>query len=174
MNSVETRITYRPIGVIHTPYTDLAGMPIQPAGARGVRGQVEIFPEFTAGLQDLAGFSHITMLYHLHRSAGFDLIVKPFLDTKLRGVFATRAPRRPNPIGLSTVRLLAVRGNMLEIDGVDMLDGTPLLDLKPYLPEFEPDEDIRRGWLEGAAGKAKTARSDRRFTGDANPDASDT
>jgi len=163
-------ICYQPIGVIHTPYTTLEGMPIQPVGARGVRGRVEIFPEFAPGLRDLAGFSHITLLYHLHRSAGFELIVRPFLDTEPRGLFATRAPRRPNPIGLSTVRLLAVHEQFLEVEGVDMLDGTPLLDLKPYLPEFEPAEEIRRGWLEDAAWKAQSARYDRRFSPGEPPD----
>ena len=138
-------------------------MPIQPSGARGIRGRVEIHPEFVPGLQDLDGFSHIILLYHFHRSAGFEITVVPFLDDQKRGVFATRAPRRPNPIGLSVVKLLKAEGNLLDIENVDILDETPLLDLKPYVPEFEPAENVHVGWLSSAGKLAKRKKSDDRF-----------
>jgi len=154
---------FRAIGVIHTPHQDTEAMPIQPSGAKGIRGTVEVLPEFAAGLKDLDGFSHVTLIYHLHRARKHRLIVTPFMETEERGVFATRAPSRPNPIGLSTVRLIAVRGNTLEIDGVDMLDGTPLLDIKPYVPEFDSGTEIRLGWLERHRGRSRAHRSDDRF-----------
>jgi tRNA-Thr(GGU) m(6)t(6)A37 methyltransferase TsaA len=112
-------------------------MPIQPAGACGVRGTVEVFPEFCGGLDDLGGFSRIILVYFFHRSHGYALRVVPFLDDRERGVFATRAPRRPNPIGLSVVRLVAVQGCRLVIEDVDVLDGTPVLDIKPYVPSID-------------------------------------
>ncbi len=145
-------IVYRSIGVIHTPFKELENMPIQPSGAAGVRGTVELFPEFADGLKDLDGFSHLILLYHFHESRGYKLIVTPFLDSEPRGVFATRAPKRPNPIGLSIVRLVQVRGYTLDIENVDILDGTPLLDIKPYVPEFDHQENCRIGWLEKAKG----------------------
>ena len=121
-------IEYEPIGIIHTPFTDLEGMPIQPAGASGGKGTVEILPEYAEGLADLDGFSHIVLLYHFHRSTGFKLRVTPFLDDQPRGLFATRAPKRPNPIGLSVVKLVKVEGPVVRVENVDVLDGTPLLD----------------------------------------------
>ena len=156
-------ITYRPIGIIHSPFTDIAGMPIQPRGAAGVRGSVEVRPEFAAGLQDLAGFSHVILLYHFHRVREARLTVTPFLDAQPRGVFATRAPQRPNPIGLSIVKLLGIEGNILHIENVDILDGTPLLDIKPYVPEFDQYPAERIGWLEQARGRVQGQRSDDRF-----------
>jgi tRNA-Thr(GGU) m(6)t(6)A37 methyltransferase TsaA len=137
----------KPIGVIHSPFTDKAQTPIQPTRSQAV-GQVEVFPEFADGLQDLEGFSHIILLYIFHQSHGYTLQVKPFLDDQLRGLFATRYPCRPNPIGLSVVRLLARQEKFLEIEGVDVLDGTPLLDIKPYVPDFEPRNGTRTGWYE--------------------------
>ncbi len=137
----------RPIGTIHSPFSDKASTPIQPSRSQA-RGQVEVFPEFAAGLQDLDQFSHIILLYVFHRSEGYSLKVKPFLDQHLHGLFATRYPCRPNPIGLSIVRLVSVTNNILEIDGVDVLDGTPLLDIKPYVPEFDRRDGGRAGWLE--------------------------
>ena len=141
-------------------------MPIQPSGAAGVRGTVELFPEFADGLKDLDGFSHLILLYHFHESRGYKLIVTPFLDSEPRGVFATRAPKRPNPIGLSIVRLVQVRGYTLDIENVDILDGTPLLDIKPYVPEFDHQENCRIGWLEQVRGMAKAKKSDDRFRRD--------
>lgn len=155
--------SYRPIGTIHTPFTDLENMPIQPSGAAGIRGTIEVFPEFSEGLKDLPGFSHIILLYPFHGSRGYKLTLIPFLDTEARGVFATRAPKRPNPIGLSIVRLIQIRECLLEIENVDILDGTPLLDIKPYVPEFDHHENCRIGWLETARGKIKEKRSDARF-----------
>jgi len=137
--------TMKPIGVIHSPFTDKTQTPIQAARSQAV-GRVEVFPKFADGLQDLEGFSHIFLLYAFHQSDGYALRVKPFLDDTLRGLFATRYPCRPNPIGLSVVRLLARRGNVLEIEGVDVFDGTPLLDIKPYVPEFDVRTDVKTGW----------------------------
>jgi len=137
----------KPIGVIHTPFTDKQQTPIQPTRSQAV-GQVEVFPEFADGLQDLEGFSHIILLYVFHQSDGYTLQVKPFLDDQLRGLFATRYPCRPNPIGLSVVRLLARQDNILDIEGVDVLDGTPLLDIKPYVPDFDVRNGTRTGWYE--------------------------
>jgi tRNA-Thr(GGU) m(6)t(6)A37 methyltransferase TsaA len=157
------KIEYRPIGVIHSPFAELEGMPIQPAGASGTQGTVELFPEYREGLKDLEGFSHIILLYHFHRSQGFDLQVIPFLDCKPRGLFATRAPRRPNPIGLSVVKLLDIRGGTLQIENIDILDGTPLLDIKPYVPEFDGPTAARTGWLEEAGKTVAQTKSDTRF-----------
>ncbi|HSQ16075.1 MAG TPA: tRNA (N6-threonylcarbamoyladenosine(37)-N6)-methyltransferase TrmO [Anaerolineales bacterium] len=134
-----------PIGIIHSPFNDKAQTPIQP-NRSPARGQVEVFPEYTLGLQDLAGFSHIYLLYAFHQSEGFTLQVQPFLDDELRGLFATRHPCRPNPIGLSVVRLVTLRDNTLDIEGVDVLDGTPLLDIKPYVPDFDVRTDVITGW----------------------------
>jgi tRNA-Thr(GGU) m(6)t(6)A37 methyltransferase TsaA len=138
-------IMMKPIGVIHTPFNDKSQTPIQPTRSQAT-GQVEVFPEFARGLQDLEEFSHIILLYAFHCSSGYSLQVKPFLDDQLRGLFATRHPCRPNPIGLSVVRLLAYRENILDIEGVDMLDGTPLLDIKPYVPDFDVRTDVKTGW----------------------------
>jgi tRNA-Thr(GGU) m(6)t(6)A37 methyltransferase TsaA len=136
----------KPIGVIHSPFTDKTQTPIQPTRSTA-SGYAEVFPEFAEGLLDLEGFSHIILLYVFHQSDVYTLRVKPFLDDQLRGLFSTRYPCRPNPIGLSIVRLLARRENILDIDGVDMLDGTPLLDIKPYVPEFDNIySDARTGW----------------------------
>jgi tRNA-Thr(GGU) m(6)t(6)A37 methyltransferase TsaA len=156
-------ICYRPIGVVHSPFHEIEGMPIQPTGAAGIQGAVEVFPEFAAGLTDLAGFSHIILLYHFHEVRETRLIVTPFLDTQPHGVFATRAPKRPNPIGLSVVKLLGVEGNLLHVENVDMLDGTPLLDIKPYVPEFDQHPADRVGWMAQAGGKVQSKRSDGRF-----------
>lgn len=154
-------IVYRPIGTVHSPFTQPEGMPIQPARGRDVRASVEVLSELSDGLADLEGFSHIVLICHLHRSEGYSLRVVPFLDDVPRGLFATRAPRRPNPIGLSVVRLIAVTGNRIEFEGVDLLDGTPVLDIKPYVPELDDREETRLGWLEHAPRRA--AVSDGRF-----------
>jgi len=140
-------IEFESIGVIHTPFKVLKDTPIQPRFGRGTEGIVELLPEYEAGLADLEGFSHLMLLYYFHRSDLYSLKVRPFLDDQLRGVFATRAPRRPNGIGISVVRLVTVDGLSLRIRDLDIVDGTPLLDIKPYVPEFGPGEDIRIGWL---------------------------
>jgi tRNA-Thr(GGU) m(6)t(6)A37 methyltransferase TsaA len=156
-------VELKPIGVIHSPFHELEGMPIQPAGARGVQGTVEVFQEYRAGLKDLDGFSHIVLLYLFHQSQGFNLHVVPYLDTEIRGVFATRAPRRPNAIGLSVVQLNMVQDRILHIENVDILDGTPLLDIKPYVPEFDAQFNVRTGWLENAGQTVRHRKSDDRF-----------
>ncbi|WP_305042035.1 tRNA (N6-threonylcarbamoyladenosine(37)-N6)-methyltransferase TrmO [Geoalkalibacter sp.] len=158
------KIEYAPIGIIRSPFADPRGMPIQPAGALGVEGRIEIFPEFQEGLQDLAGFSHLILLYHFHRSRGYSLRVEPFLDSHPRGLFATRAPRRPNPIGLSVVQLDRMEGGVLHIRNIDILDGTPLLDIKPYVPDFDAPREVRVGWLEKSGKTVAGQRSDARFT----------
>ena len=140
-------ITYNPIGVIHSPFENGNGVPIQPALARGIKGTVEVYPEFEMGLDDLDGFSHIILIYHFHLSNGFQLKVKPYLDNNFRGVFATRSPRRPNNIGISVVKLVNVEKNILSIENVDIVNNTPLLDIKPYVPEFNAAENNRIGWL---------------------------
>jgi tRNA-Thr(GGU) m(6)t(6)A37 methyltransferase TsaA len=138
-------------------------MPIQPTAAVGIRGTVEVFPEFVDGLKDLDGFSHLILLYHFHRAGKARLTVTPFLDTDPRGLFATRAPSRPNPIGLSVVRLFSVEGNTLCIENVDIVDGTPLLDIKPYVPKSDHDEEVRIGWLASTSRKMGETRADSRF-----------
>jgi tRNA-Thr(GGU) m(6)t(6)A37 methyltransferase TsaA len=142
-------IIYKPIGVIYSPFKEPRDAPIQSAFARDVEGTVEIFPEYSEGLADLEGFSHIILIYHFHLSTGRALRVKPYLDSELRGVFATRAPVRPNPIGMSIVRIIKVEGEKLSIRDVDILDGTPLLDIKPYVPEFDCRSAEKIGWLSG-------------------------
>lgn len=135
----------RPIGIIHSPFREKDITPIQSSRSLS-KGQVEVFPEFGAGLLDLDAFSHIILLYAFHCSEGYSLMVKPFLDHQLHGLFATRYPCRPNPIGLSVVRLISIADNVLEIEGVDVLDGTPLLDIKPYVPDFDVRTDVKTGW----------------------------
>ncbi|MCP4754275.1 MAG: tRNA (N6-threonylcarbamoyladenosine(37)-N6)-methyltransferase TrmO [Proteobacteria bacterium] len=156
-------IDFRPIGRIISPFRDIEGMPIQPTGASGVQGRIEVFPEFSEGLKDLDGFSHIILLYWFHRVKEAKLTVVPFLDTKPRGIFSTRAPKRPNPIGLSIVRLIDIKGNTVFIENVDILNETPLLDIKPYIPEFDRPPADKTGWYDKAKGEVRTKRSDDRF-----------
>ena len=139
-------ISYNPIGVIHSEHVTAEQTPIQPAYAKGCKGRAEIFPEFAAGLQDLEGFSHLYLICHFDRAGSAKLMVKPFMEDVERGVFATRAPCRPNAVGLSIVELVRREGNMLHLDGVDILDGTPLLDIKPYTAKFDRIETTRNGW----------------------------
>ena len=157
------RLEYESLGLIRSPYQDLEGMPIQPSGAKGVRGRIEMEPQYEPGLSDLDGFSHLILLYHFHLVTEPELKVTPFLDQQPRGIFATRAPKRPNPIGLSVVELISVKGSVLHIQDVDILDRTPILDLKPYVPEFDQAEGARTGWLQRAALQVDQARSDSRF-----------
>jgi tRNA-Thr(GGU) m(6)t(6)A37 methyltransferase TsaA len=156
-------IEQQPIGVIHSPFTTLENMPIQPAGARDIEGSVEIDPALTAGLQDLQQFSHIYLIYSFHQASRTELQVMPFMDSTPRGVFATRSPLRPSHIGLSIVELRGVEGNRLRVRGVDILDGTPLLDIKPYIPKFDYRENANNGWLSAPAEAVARARSDDRF-----------
>jgi tRNA-Thr(GGU) m(6)t(6)A37 methyltransferase TsaA len=149
--------------MIHSPFQKTEHMPIQPVSESSAAGTVVLFPQYQAGLQDLDGFSHIFLLYHLHRSSGFQLSVVPFLDDEPHGLFATRAPRRPNPIGLSIVRLVEIRENVLHVQNLDVLDGTPLLDIKPYAPGFDAHPGASSGWLSQADTRLGKVRSDRRF-----------
>ncbi|MFW5637773.1 MAG: tRNA (N6-threonylcarbamoyladenosine(37)-N6)-methyltransferase TrmO [Methanoculleus sp.] len=158
-----TEIVFTPIGTVHSPFSDPRDMPIQPVGARGVRGTIELDPTYATGLKDLEGFSRIIVLYHFHRSNGYSLEVVPFLDKATRGVFATRAPRRPNTIGITMLKLIAIDGATLTVEDVDILDGTPVLDIKPYVPEFDAYPDERAGWLTTRSESARTMRSDDRF-----------
>jgi tRNA-Thr(GGU) m(6)t(6)A37 methyltransferase TsaA len=146
-----------PIGVIHTPFQRSEGTPIQSAGASGAEGVVEIFPEFAAGLRDVEGFERIWLIYWLDRAAAAQLLTHPYLDTQQRGIFATRSPARPNHIGISPVRLLGVEQNRLSVSGVDMLCGTPLLDIKPYVPSFDCFEVTRTGWYAGKSAEGVVA-----------------
>lgn len=156
---------FEQIGIIHTQFREREGTPIQPKMGRGIKGKIEIHDQYVPGLKDLDGFSHIILLYHLHKSEGYSLEVVPYLDDRKRGLFSTRAPRRPSPIGLSIVRLNRIERNVVFIEDVDMLDGTPLLDIKPYVPAFDNPQDIRIGWLEGKAAETEGKKADDRFGG---------
>ena len=141
-------ICYKPIGFIETPFDDREGMPIQATGGAGVRGRIRLLEEYGPGLKDLDGFSHLILIYHFHLTRDSQLVVTPFLDTTPRGVFATRSPNHPNPVGLSIVRLLEIRGTTLEIEDLDIVNGTPLVDIKPYVPVFDHREHATNGWVE--------------------------
>jgi len=158
-------ITINPIGVIHTPHKDVKNMPIQPIAAEGIKGYIELLPEYVEGLKDIEGFSHLTLLYHFHEIEGYKLKVTPFMDTEERGIFSCKAPKRPNAIGTSTVKLLSVEGNILHIEQVDMLDGTPLIDIKPFYPRYDNRiENVKIGWLEKNKDlPVEALRSDERF-----------
>jgi len=156
-------ITFQPIGMIYSKHTRPHGTPIQFSGAKNDSGEIEIFPEFQDGLIDLEGFSHIILLYYFHRANFQSLTVKPFMDDAEHGVFATRSPARPNPIGFSIVKLNRIQGNRLFIQGVDALNETPLLDIKPYVPNFDQVEADKIGWLENNIHKHWTTKDDGRF-----------
>jgi tRNA-Thr(GGU) m(6)t(6)A37 methyltransferase TsaA len=161
--AVVDKFNYRPIGIIHSPFKSRDGTPIQPIGGVSVKAKIEIFPEYVEGLQDLEGFSHIILLYHFHLSKAYRLKVKPFLDDVERGVFATRAPARPNPIGLSVVRLIQIERATLTVQDIDIIDKTPLLDIKPFVPDFDMRKVERTGWLEKKAANAERIADDGRF-----------
>ncbi len=156
-------IVMNPIGTICTPYRTVEEMPIQPIGAAAAQGKIVLEAAYAEGLDDIEGFSHLILIYQFHRAKGFDLKVKPFLDDQVHGLFATRAPRRPNPIGLSVVPLLRREGNLLWVGAIDVLDGTPLLDIKPFVPDFDAPAVTSIGWLTGKKRQAEKVRSDRRF-----------
>ena len=160
---IET-FTYTPIGLIRSPFKEPDGTPIQPAAALGVAGTIEIFPEYSEGLWDIEGFSHLILVYHFHRARPASLTVVPFLDDRRHGIFATRAPARPNPLGLSIVSLIQVEGNVLHIQDVDIIDKTPLLDIKPYVPAFDIRNVERIGWLENNIDHLHRAADDGRFS----------
>ena len=161
------KIEFKPIGIIHSPFKEPKGMPIQPAGAKGIKGTVEIFPEYKDGLKDLDGFSHIILIFNFHLSKNYNLKVMPYMEDEIRGVFATRAPRRPNQIGISIVRLDKIEDNIMYISNVDIIDGTPLLDIKPFVPKFDCfdiDENTKGGWLKRRVEKVDNHKSDGRFS----------
>ena len=151
------QLKLEPIGVIETPFREPAGTPIQPSRAGAARGRVHIDPRFQTGLQDLAGFERIWLIYWLHKAPASSLVVTPFLDHQQRGVFLTRSPARPAPIGVSAVRLLEIQDGTLEVAGVDIVDGTPLLDIKPYVPEFDCYPDSKAGWFDLSASERRLA-----------------
>lgn len=156
-------IDYKPIGIIHSPFKEAKGTPIQAVAAQEIVGSIELDPEYVAGLKDIEGFSHLMLLYHFHLIRESSLLVKPFLDNELHGIFATRSPSRPNSIGISVVRLIKVEGNKLYIKDVDTIDGTPLLDIKPYVPKFDIRETEKTGWFEKSIHKLSHTKDDGRF-----------
>lgn len=156
-------MTIEPIGTIHTPYSKLEEMPIQPKGAAGTIGTLLLDKAYAQGLADLDGFSHIYMLYHFHKASRTELTVTPFMDTVTRGVFATRSPLRPSHIGMSVTEIISVEGNVVTVKGIDILDGTPLLDIKPYIPQFDSVSDVRTGWMDRSDEEVADASSDSRF-----------
>ncbi|MCK4544013.1 tRNA (N6-threonylcarbamoyladenosine(37)-N6)-methyltransferase TrmO [candidate division WOR-3 bacterium] len=156
-------IILKPIGIIHTPFKEPGGIPIQPDAGQGIRGVVEVFNEFEAGLKDIEGFSHIILIYYFHLSKKFKLLSKPYMDDTERGVFAIRGPSRPNCIGISTVKLIKRENNVLFIEDLDIVDDSPLLDIKPYVPQFDVRENVKIGWLEKKVHKLHETRDDGRF-----------
>jgi tRNA-Thr(GGU) m(6)t(6)A37 methyltransferase TsaA len=158
-----SELLVKSIGVIKTPFNKNEGMPIQPIGAKGVQAIIEMHAEYVEGLNDLVGFSHIILIYQFHKSNGYSLKTKPFMDDQLRGVFATRAPRRPNPIGISVVKLNKIENNIIHIENIDVLNDTPLLDIKPYIPGIDNALDVRLGWLDGKSEEMRIKISDKRF-----------
>lgn len=158
-------IVFQPIGTIHSLFKEMQGMPIQGALLPECQGTIEIDPEYAEGLKDIEGFSHLIVLYHFHRASGYDLVARPFLDKQVHGIFTIRGPRRPNPIGITVVRLLKKVENILYIGGVDMVDGTPVLDIKPYFPDVDAHPDAKTGWMGNKLNqKGKQIISDDRFS----------
>ncbi len=156
-------IKYKPIGIIHSPFKQPKGTPIQTESGRNIEGMVEVFSEYTDGLKDLDGFSHIILLYHFHLIKNTHLLVKPYMDDYEHGIFAIRGPARPNPIGMSITRLIRIEENKLYIRDIDIIDGTPLLDIKPYVPAFDVKEAKKTGWLQNNQHKLHRSRDDGRF-----------
>jgi len=152
-----------PIGIAESPFKKIENMPIQPRGAKDIEGRIRIYDPYVEGLRDLDGFSHIYLLYHFHKVSKTALVVTPFMDTVERGVFSTRSPLRPNHIGLSVVELCSVDKGVLTIKGIDLLDKTPVLDVKPYIDKFDRVESSRSGWMQSDAQGVAEQRSDDRF-----------
>jgi len=159
-------LNYRAIGTVRSPFLQAAGTPIQPSRAAAAEGSLELEPEYWSGLQDLDGFSHLVLVAHLHRTGPAQLQVVPFLDTRAHGIFATRAPARPNPIAVSVLRILRVEPGRVQVAELDLLDGTPILDIKPYVPEFDARPDASTGWYANAARKDERVVADDRFSAD--------
>ena len=156
-------IVCRPIGTIRSPHTRPADTPIQPVFARGVPGRVEVLPDYAEGLRDLDGFSHIYLIYAFDRASATRLAVVPYLGDTERGIFATRAPCRPNGLGMSLVRLVRKEGAVLHVEDIDVLDGTPLLDIKPYIGRYDSRDDARSGWQEDVDDDTANERGHRGF-----------
>ena len=154
---------FKQIGIIHSPFKETKGTPIQATAAKGIEGTVELFGIYSRGLKDLKGFSHIVLIYYFHLVRETSLEVIPFMDDQSHGIFSTRAPGRPNPIGISTVRLIKIDGHLLQVQDLDIVDGTPLLDIKPYIPEFDFRDDIKIGWLKRNISKLTGSKDDGRF-----------
>lgn len=152
-----------PIGIIHSPFKEAPGTPIQPIMASGMKGTVEVFPEYREGLKDLEGFERIWLIYCFHLAKPTKLLAKPFLDTVEHGIFAIRGPSRPNPIGMSCVKLISVNDGLLQISEIDVIDETPLLDIKPYATRFDSYDNIKCGWLDNVKNKADNTLADSRF-----------
>ncbi|MGM0417710.1 MAG: tRNA (N6-threonylcarbamoyladenosine(37)-N6)-methyltransferase TrmO [Thermodesulfobacteriota bacterium] len=152
-----------PIGIIHSPFENIENMPIQPKGAKNTKGRIRLDKKYQEGLKDLEGFSHIYLIYHFHKADKVSLSVKPFMDDEYRGVFATRSPLRPNHIGISIVKLKNIKDCVIEVDGIDVLDNTPLLDIKPYIENFDSVENSKSGWMTADAEEVAEKRSDSRF-----------
>jgi len=156
-------INFTSIGTIRTPFKRKGGMPIQSSGSKGIKGTIILKKKLVKCLLDLDKFSHIYLLYHFHKSEGFDSQVIPFLDDQPHGIFATRAPRRPNAIGLSVVKIISIKDNILEVENVDILDGTPLIDIKPYIAQFDIHDIEKSGWINNKTGYPNEVKSDDRF-----------
>ena len=151
------------IGIIHSPYKEPKGTPIQPVSGEAVEGEVEVFRKYRKGLKDLDGFSHVILIYFFHLILKSQLRVIPYMDKRSHGVFSTRAPGRPNPIGISVVELLDIDKNILRVRDLDIVDGTPLLDIKPYVPDFDRRPDAKIGWLENHIQNLRYTKDDERF-----------
>ena len=157
----DRKIEFQPIGIVNTPFKKLSEIPIQPVFAKGIKGTVSIEPSYTDGLKDLDGFSHIYLFYWFHQWREMKLIVRPYLEDKEHGVFATRAVSRPNPLGFSLVKLVSIQKNVLHIEDIDILDGTQLMDMKPYIKRFDSRENVRSGWLDSIDDRVANARGRR-------------
>jgi tRNA (adenine37-N6)-methyltransferase len=157
-------VSFHTIGVIHTPFKETKGTPISSLAGYGVRGTIELFEEYAEGLKDIDGFSHLSLIYYMHLVQKVGLVGIPFMDDKPHGVFAMRSPLRPNHIGISVIKLLAVHNNILDIEDLDIIDGTPLLDIKPYLPEMDSRTECRTGWFASNIQKMFSIRDDGRYS----------
>ncbi len=158
------KICYKPIGIIHSGHKQMEGTPIQSTLSKDSSGQVEVFPEYALGLKDLEGFSHIILIYHFHLSKGYSLLSRPFLENKKHGIFAIRSPKRPNPIGLSVVKLEKKANNILHISEVDIVEGAMLLDIKPYVSKFDVRSGTKDGWLTKKIRDAREHKADNRYS----------
>jgi tRNA (adenine37-N6)-methyltransferase len=161
MNNDE--IIYKPIGIIHSPFKTIDGIPIQPAAAEGIQGEVKVNKEYSDGLKSLEEFSHIILIYHFHLTNGYKLKVVPFMDDVEHGLFATRAPGRPNPVGISVVKLKSISDNVIKVENIDVIDETPLLDIKPYISRFDNVNAEKNGWVSKIKNEVGSMKSDKRF-----------